>query len=83
MAAPLSGVGQQQIPLSQPFQPGGSDQTRDVRQQNQVPREDEVQARGEAPAQTQDTNTQKGNENFAKSDSSNNQGRGSLVDIVV
>ncbi len=82
MAAPLSGVGQQQIPLSQPFQPGGSDQSREIRQQNQVPREDEVQARGEPSAQTQNANTEKGDGHFAKSDS-NTQGRGSLVDIVI
>ncbi len=92
MAAPLSGIGQQQVPLSQPFQPGGNDQTREVRQRDQEPREFEVQSRGAATAQSQDTNTK--TESFQKSDSSvlvgsnsnaekDNGQRGSVVNIVV
>lgn len=73
MAAPLSGLGQQNIPLAQPFQPGGSDQTRAVRQAEQDPREEEVQAREAAAAQSQESNN-------AQSDSSE---RGSIVDVVV
>ena len=91
MAAPLSGIGQQQVPLSQPFQPGGSDQTREVRQQDQKPRETEIQARGAASAQTQETNNAD-NTNTSQADARfantlENQdgagGRGNVVDIVV
>ncbi len=72
MAAPLSGIGQQNVPVSQPFQPGGSDQTREVRQRNQEPREDEVQAREAASAQTQEASSQ-----------NTRRERGTVVDIVV
>ncbi len=91
MAAPLSGVGQQ-IPLSQPFQPGGSDQTREIRQRNQEPRENELQARQAAPSQSQHTNGaekssfQQNVENARSSsnhEQSNAQGRGTVVDITV
>ena len=71
MAAPLSGVGQQPLPISQPFQPGGTDETREIRQQDQEAREDEIQAREASAAQSQD------------SARSSNQERGSLVDITV
>ena len=70
MAAPLSGIGGQQIPLSQPFQPGGSDQTREIRQESQEPREAELQAREAAPAQSQATHTQ-GHDNNAQQSNSN------------
>lgn len=72
MAAPLSGLGQQAVPLAQPFQPGGSDQTRAVRQPEQEPNEADVQPLEAAAAQTQDTNTQ-----------GENSERGSLLDLVV
>ncbi|MBI1301007.1 MAG: hypothetical protein GC137_05020 [Alphaproteobacteria bacterium] len=72
MAAPLSGLGQQNIPLAQPFQPGGTDQTRAVRQPDQEPREEEVQAREAAAARSQEANTQR-----------QNSERGSIVDVVV
>jgi len=56
MAAPLSGAGQQQqVPLSQALQPIGNDQTRQVRQDDQEPRTNEIQARGAAIASTQDS----------------------------
>ncbi len=94
MAAPLSGIGQQQVPLAQPFQPGGSDQTRDVRQADQQPREDELQVRQAPSAQSQQTNdtdnddvTAREENNFALASNNNavdsDQGRGSVVDIVV
>ncbi len=92
MAAPLSGVGQQQVPLSQPFQPGGTDQTREVRQQNQNPREEELQVREAPAAQSQevseDTNFQRDAFQEAlgaqsSSNPDNSQGRGSVVDIVI
>ena len=94
MAAPLSGIGQQQVPLAQPFQPGGSDQTRDVRQADQQPREDELQVRQSPSAQSQETNDTDNNDVTAREEnrfalaSNNNsvdsdQGRGSVVDIVV
>ncbi len=93
MAAPLSGVGQQQqVPLSQTFQPGGSDQTREIRQRGQEPRENELQARGTAAAQSQHTNTKTDStfqsnldqaSNSSHSSQSNSAGRGSVVDITV
>ncbi len=91
MAAPLSGVGQQQqVPLSQTFQPGGSDQTREIRQRNQEPRENEVQARSAASAQSQSTSHDTTKSDFQKnlnaintSEQSSSSGRGSVVDIVV
>ncbi len=93
MAAPLSGVGQQQVPLAQPFQPGGSDQTREVRRQEQEPRDNELQVRGAAASQTQETNEQdNGNrEDFqlsaslqrSDSNSYSSQDRGSVIDITV
>ena len=95
MAAPLSGIGQQQVPLAQPFQPGGTDQTRNVRQAEQQPREDELQVRQAPSAQTQDTNASDNSDVSAREEQSfavagnNNesidtdQPRGSLVDVVV
>ncbi len=93
MAAPLSGVGQQQqVPLSQPYQPGGSDQTREIRQQSQAPRDNELQARGAAPSKSQNTNTTEKNSfqqnvesanHNGSNELSNSQGRGSVIDIVV
>ncbi|MGH1376502.1 MAG: hypothetical protein ACRBCK_09155 [Alphaproteobacteria bacterium] len=93
MAAPLSGIGQQQIPLAQPFQPGGTDQTRNVRQAEQEPREDELQVREAPSAQSQETNTTQDDvtareeDNFALASNNNTangaQGRGSVVDIVI
>ncbi len=93
MAAPLSSIAQQQIPLSQPFQPGGSDQTREIRQRGQEPRETELQARGAAPSQSQHTNSTDNNKFQQKLGSVQNsinneqgdptQGRGKVIDIIV
>ncbi len=93
MAAPLSGIGQQQVPLSQPFQPGGSDQTREIRQREQEPRETELQTRGAATAQAQQLNTEdkglfaKDLENSLSAKTNTQEGskseRGSVVDITV
>ncbi len=88
MAAPLSGIGSQQIPLSQPFQPGGSDHSREVRNQNQVPRENELQAKDAATAKSQNSNTSRKEEHFANLNDKPQQqnqvrDRGSVVDIIV
>ncbi len=94
MAAPLSGVGQQQqIPLSQSLQPNSTDVNRDVRQREQQPRENEIQARGAALSQTNETDSDNAQFNLDSGDLSNlgsqeissarSQGRGSLVDITV
>ena len=74
MAAPLSGIGQQNVPISQPFQPTNTDETREVRQQEQDPREEELQAREAAASQSQNLNQPQNGED---------QERGSLVDITV
>ena len=73
MAAPLSGIGQQQTQIPQTFQPGGSDQTREIRQTEQDPRENELQTRSAASAQTQEANQ---NED-------NGRQRGTVIDITV
>jgi len=93
MAAPLSGIGQQQqVPLSQPFQPGGTDQTREIRQRNQEPRDGELQVREAPAARSQETDQTQSSFQDNLNDisvSSNNseagsaQGRGSVVDITV
>lgn len=92
MAAPLSGVGQQQqVPLSQALQPTSNDQNREVRQRDQQPRTNEVQTRGAA---LNETNESANSTQFAlDSGDANNIGnqdiasasreRGSLVDITV
>ena len=74
MAAPLSGIGQHAAPpISQPFQPGGSDQTREIRQANQEARENELQVADAPLAQSQNSAPQK-----------NDQGdRGSVVDLLI
>ncbi|PCJ00248.1 MAG: hypothetical protein COB14_04645 [Alphaproteobacteria bacterium] len=74
MAAPLSGIGQHAAPpISQPFQPGGNDQTREIRQANQEARENELQATDAPLAQSQNSAPQKN----AQSE------RGSIVDLVI
>ncbi len=93
MAAPLSGVGQQQqIPLSQSQQPTAVDASREVRQRDQQPREDEIQVRGAALSQTNETETENTQFNLDGGDANNigsqdiasaSGERGSLVDITV
>ena len=60
MAAPLSGLGQsqQQLPISQTYQPGGNDQVRQSRQEEQQSRENEIQSRNSETNQTQRSETQ-------------------------
>lgn len=91
MSAPLSGIAQQQVPLTQPFQSGGADQSREVRQREQAPQENQIQAR-EAPAaeaQKSDVadNTFKENLNdisaSAQDSSENTRDRGTVVDVTV
>lgn len=97
MAAPLSGVGQQQ--QIAPVQPVSNslDQTRQIRQKEQDPRENELQTRGAATAQSQNTSDtkedvaafQKQQDDAIKSlsqQSNNNSpapARGTVVDLVV
>ncbi|PCK00308.1 MAG: hypothetical protein COA45_00555 [Zetaproteobacteria bacterium] len=74
MAAPLSGIGKHAAPpISQAFQPGGSDQTREVRQANQEARENEIQAIEAPLAQSQGTGTS----------GATNLERGSVVDLLI
>ena len=96
MAGPLVGLGQQQVPLSQPYQPGGTDDNaRNVRdRQEQNPQENKVQeSRNAQPAQgnkVEQTNKQRPAPPPVKSASSNDNGqddtaprRGSVVNITV
>lgn len=89
MAAPLSGVGQQQqVPLSQSLQPTSTDTNREVRQREQQPREDEIQTRGAALNQSNEASgfTLDGGSanNIGSNDiSTQSKERGSLVDITV
>lgn len=92
MSGPLAGIGQQQIPLSQPFQPGGNDQSKVVRSQEQSPEREEIQVRGSALGNTNETETntndnvlQKGQTLFTSDsqESSSDTPRGSLVNITV
>lgn len=55
MAAPLSGIvgTQQQVPAAQAIQPAVADQSRQVRQTEQVSREDEIQPPGAETNQAQ------------------------------
>ena len=90
MAGSLSGIGQQQIPLSQPFQPGGTEQNRAVREQDQQQRGNDVQVRGAPAARSENTETSKENRSFSSDSASNqnssdavSQRRGSLVNVLV
>lgn len=93
MAAPLTGIGQQQQPpISQPFQPGGTDQSREIRQREQEQRGDETQVQGASSARSQETtdisprNFQENlntNISTGSSEISSAQGRGSVIDITV
>lgn len=95
MAAPLSGVGQQQAPVTQStVQPGISSQTQEVRSRNQEPQENRIQARNAATGQTLQSNQDDGSFSKELSSSSgfdieaikakNEQTpRGSYVDITV
>lgn len=87
MAGSLSGVGQPQVPLSQPFQPGGSEQTRQVKEQES--QDNKIQVRGtENARKSEDSqNVRQASKSLSASVSNNDSGesqkRGSLVDITV
>lgn len=91
MSGPLTGIGQQQIPLSQPYQPGGNEQNKVARQQEQQPERGEIQVRGAPAGNAQESES--GNDNYyvaqndqsfsAASGGSEDSPRGSLVDIKV
>lgn len=87
MTGSLSGVGQPQIPLSQPYQPGGSDQTRQVKERES--QDSKLQVRGTATAQKSEEKQEVRLESKSLSSSVSNddrkesQKRGSLVDITV
>jgi hypothetical protein len=92
MAGPLAGIGQQQVPLSTPFQPGGANNgAQQVRQGgDQAPPQqtNEVRPQGAPTNETQQSNADSNNQRFAASeisasDDSGDQRRGSLVDIQV
>lgn len=93
MAAPLSGAGQQQqLPVTQALQPISSDQSREVRQQEQEPRENEVQIREAPSAQAQKTERSddatfaldvKSNDSSRTESAESHGDRGSAVDIKV
>jgi len=96
MAAPLSGVGQQQVPISQPV-PNTADQSRQIRQVEQQPREQELQVRGAAAAQAQNASNAEEEitafqrrqediqQNASQSDNDTQPAprRGSVIDLVV
>lgn len=99
MAGPLSGIGSQQIPLSQPFQPGGTDNARAVRQEaEKEPQNNEIQkTRTTQAAQAREADTDndnhksRSNDALAKSlssasnsnDPSSAPPRGSVVNLTV
>lgn len=92
MAGPLAGIGQQQVPLSTPFQPGGANngaqQVRQGGDQAPAPQTNEVRPQGAPTNQTQQSNADPNNQRFAASeisasDDSGDQPRGSLIDIQV
>ncbi len=92
MAAPLSGIGQQQqLPVSQALQPVSNDQSREVRRQESDPQENQVQVREAPAAQSQDTNATSDSSQqnlndirFSSASSDSESGdRGTNVDIEV
>ena len=93
MAGPVSGIGgQQQVPLSQPFQPGG-DQDAVRESEDRQPEENTVQPQGAAAAETQNTETDNDQILQAQTETALTpnlieepvvqQERGSIVDIEV
>lgn len=96
MAGPLAGIGQQSVPLSQTFQPGGTEESRAVKQQQQErePQNNEIQkTRSSQPAQTREVDSENANRSSDSSkqqltaSNSNDPGfaptRGSVVNITV
>jgi hypothetical protein len=93
MAGPLSGVGQSQVPLSTPFQPGGANAGQVRAREEQQDRQNQVQPEGASANQAQQTNAENDNVLRPRQDnvqssrsedtSSADQRRGSLVNIQV
>tara|TARA_B100001093_G_C25885041_1_gene618080 strand:- start:185 stop:463 length:279 start_codon:yes stop_codon:yes gene_type:complete len=92
MSGPLSGLGQQQqVSLTQPAQSVANDQSRVVRNDDQRPEENKIQARGAALAQAKESDltnleTFKASLEDVKDGSefvAEETPRGSLVDVVV
>lgn len=91
MAAPLSGITgtQQQIPAAQALQPAAADQTRNVRQTEQSPEQNEIQPRDAAAGQSQQSNTaeeqtfRQAIAEFTSSDQETAPPRGSVLDTTV
>lgn len=90
MAGPLNGLGGQQIPLANTFQP--SQNSAQVRQQEREPEEKKVQPRGTAASESQDTESRNDGvlqERIAAALSAEQASgrdevrRGSVVDITV
>tara|TARA_R110001592_G_scaffold16881_19_gene71802 strand:+ start:9077 stop:9361 length:285 start_codon:yes stop_codon:yes gene_type:complete len=94
MAAPLSGAGQQQqVPASQAFQPLNADDSRNVKRQEQNPREDQLQVKEAPAAQSQrsdsssDSTKELEDTTFKSlidnSETSESRGRGSVIDLQI
>lgn len=83
MAGPLSGIGgqTQQIPLSNSFQPGQSNNTQVRPEEKKQAETNIVQPRRSQPASSQSIET--GNQDVLKTASSGSSSRGSLIDITV
>lgn len=90
MSGPLSGIGQQPASLAQSTQNVANDQVRAIRNEEDVPKENNIQPREAALASSNESN-ESSNSVFQKnlndisisSDSNKNQPRGSVVDVVV
>lgn len=96
MAGSISGIGQQQVPLSQPYQPGGTESARVQKQlEEREPRNNEVQkSRTSVAAQSResdtDTNARSNGDALSRSLASASNGneqsappRGSVVNFTV
>lgn len=92
MAGSLAGIGQQQVPLSQPFQPGAADPARTIRQPDQQQKDKEVQVRSAPAARSQESETttrdnrlEQSGQSVGLASNSNDSStrRGSLVNITV
>ncbi len=86
MAGPLTGLGQTQVPLSTPYQPGNAQQP--IRQDNSGKQTDQVRPQGAPTNQTQKSETQNAQpEKFVLAEGSTQESgdtrRGSLVNLSV
>lgn len=93
MASSLSGVGQQQVSVTQPFLPGGNEQTR-VQKQEQEQRRVEAQVNAfssttdsreteRSSASEERTNVRASSSNNERTESNQENRRGSVVNLLV